>query len=101
MSGVTRSSPPSLWLKGFFGVTVARGSLLISSGVFQTSNAVLVKSRIKQLKVFQKDDTKSASSHDIYSWKKAIGEKLRYSATELRKNLEKTDGVGDTMCDFR
>lgn len=51
-----------------------------------------MKSIIQHLKVFRKDNTKDASrlpSHGIDSWKKDIGDRLRYSAAELRNHIAK------------
>lgn len=76
---------------------------MTSSGSFQTSNAVKIKASIKRLKVFQNDNTADASTQvfqGIDSWKKAIGDRLRYKSAELRKNVEKASGVGDRMCDL-
>lgn len=48
--------------------------------------------------MFENDNTTNASTlpfHGIDVWKKAIGRRLRYSAAELRKNVEKAVGVND------
>jgi hypothetical protein len=75
---------------------ICRGSLLLPSGTFQIFSAARVKANIKYLKVFQKDD----AANGIDSWKKAVGRRLRYSATELRKNIERATGVSDRMCEL-
>ncbi|KAF9646512.1 hypothetical protein BDM02DRAFT_3008899 [Thelephora ganbajun] len=74
------------------------GSLLLPSGNFQTSSAFKTKSNLRYLQVFRDDDSKASGLpyHGIESWKKAIGERLRYSAVELRKNIDKA-GVGAPM----
>ena len=80
--------------------SIVRGSLLQPSGAFQVTSAAKVKSSIKQLKVFQNDNAKNASIlpfHGIDLWRKAIGDRLRYSGIELRKSIEKVDGVEDRM----
>ncbi|KAF9779250.1 hypothetical protein BJ322DRAFT_450903 [Thelephora terrestris] len=76
------------------------GTLLLPSGTFQTDNSARLKANIKYLEVFRNDNAKKAltpPSNDLDLWKKAIGEKLRFNAIELRKNVEKAIGVNEKM----
>jgi len=82
---------------------VDRGSLLLHSGALDTNGARITKDSLRYLHVFRNDDDSGASKlpyQSIDSWKKAIGERLRYSGVELRKNADKA-GLGILKCDLR
>ena len=81
-------------------LSIGRGTLLTPSGNFQIFSAARLKSNIRHLGVFRKDNaTNAPNPQGVDAWTRAIGERLGYSSTELRKNLEKVAGMKDRMCD--
>jgi len=70
----------------------SRGTLLLVSGLSSTTLAKQAKDRLDRMGVFRNDQGDDSSHPRPYSdartWRRAIGEKLNYSATDLRKNLE-------------
>ena len=79
---------------------VDRGTLLLRSGNFHTPTGRRIKGLIRSLHVFRNENAPVASQipyHNIEQWKKAIGERLRYSGTELRKSIDQA-GLGTVTC---
>lgn len=72
-------------------ICIGRGSLLSREGNVNTYIGRRVKDSLKVLHVFRKDNTQQTSGlphPDMESWKKEIGERLRYSSAELRKSVD-------------
>ena len=94
--------PARLMVQGRL-LLIDRGTLLsLKSGTFDTTGATNLKANILYLEVFRNDDATRVLSpplHDTGSWKKAIGERLKYDALELRKNVEKAVGINDKLWD--
>ena len=99
MSYITQPEVESL----LTSLRVDRGTLLTYLGHLQTLNASKLKNTIRNLGVFRNDYAMNASPlpfQGIDAWTRAIGERLKYSSTELRKNLEKVTELGDRMYDL-
>ena len=82
---------------------IRRGTLLLRSGNFHTATGCRAKGLIRNLHVFRNENAPVASKmpyHNIEEWKKAIGERLRYSGTELRKSIDQA-GIGTPKYRFR
>ena len=94
--------PARLIIQGCL-LLIDRGALLsLKTGTFGASDAAKLKANILYLGMFRNDDATRELSlplHDTSSWKKAIGERLKYSALELRKNVEKAFEVDDKLWD--
>ena len=65
----------------------------MSSGLTNTIVAKETKAKLKRVDVFRNDKDcriwKNPQPYpDAETWRKAMGEKLKYSATDLRTNLE-------------
>ena len=88
-------------MKHCFSIGIDRGSLISREGGINTYIGRRVKDGIRSLNVFQKDNTQQTSGQphpDMESWKKEIGERLRYSSTELRKNVVQAK-LENSRCD--
>ena len=64
----------------------------MTSGQISTTVARETKAKLKRMDAFRNDQDGSPKDSrpypDTETWRRAIGEKLKYKATELRKNLE-------------
>lgn len=69
------------------------GTLLMASGLISTTAAKETKAKLKQADAFRSDQDGRPRDPRPYSdtktWRKAMGEKLKYKASELRTNLER------------
>ena len=65
----------------------------MTSGLTNSAGAKETKAKLKRADAFRNDqDGRPRDPRpypDIETWRRAMGEKLKYEATELRKNLEK------------
>lgn len=64
---------------------------MLLSGDFDTHAAWQLKANLRSLDVFQADNGSAKlnpANPDIRLWKKAIGQRLRYSGAKLRKNFD-------------
>ena len=81
-------------------ICICRGSLLSREGNVNTNIGRRVKDGVKSLHVFRKDNTQQTSGPDMEAWKKEIGERLRYSSSELRKSVDQAK-LEKSRCGYR
>lgn len=64
----------------------------MTSGQISTTVAKETKAKLKRVNAFRNDQDGNPKDPRPYSdavtWRRAMGEKLKYKAVELRKNLE-------------